>query len=283
MTDASLPPTAQKRIAQQFDHTPFREADFHTRGPRTFLHYRDAGLSRATGGLMSATHIRATAAGSGTTGWHSHDLDFQLVYVLKGWVEFAVDGGEKIRLEEGGCGHIPGRMAHDEMAFSADYEVLEIKAPGDGFETYVGRDAAPPLPARPGYVSELAISHDGPDAFKSGDGPRAFLSYRDVGVTQATARRVNINIVKMTKAGEESTGWHYHTLSCQYIYILKGWTKVAVEGKGEFLLKAGDAMTIPHGCKHDVPGFSADFTVFELNIPGDYETIACDPPGRQAA
>ena len=68
MTDASLPPTAQKRIAKQFDYTPYREADFHTKGPRTFLHYRDAGLSRATGGLMSATHIRATTAGSGTPG-----------------------------------------------------------------------------------------------------------------------------------------------------------------------------------------------------------------------
>lgn len=283
MTDTNLPPTAQKRIARQFDFTPYREAGFQTRGPRSFLHYRDAGLSRATGGLMSATHIRATEGGTGTTGWHSHDLDFQLVYVLKGWVEVALPEGGTLRLEAGSCMHVPGRMDHNELSFSPDYEVLEIKAPGDGFETYVGRGAAPAHPPRPGYVSELVISHDGPTAFKAGDGPRAFLSYRDVGVTDATARRVNINIVKMTQAGDESTGWHYHTLSCQYIYVLKGWTKVAVEGEGEFLLKAGDAMTIPHGRKHDVPGFSADFTVFELNIPGDYETIACDPPGQKAA
>jgi hypothetical protein len=31
---------------------------------------------------------------------------------------------------------------------------------------------------------------------------------------------------------------------------------------------------------NDVTGFSEDFTVLELNIPADYATIACDPPGR---
>ncbi|MBL8665507.1 MAG: hypothetical protein JNM29_21920, partial [Candidatus Odyssella sp.] len=56
-----------------------------------------------------------------------------------------------------------------------------------------------------------------------------------------------------------------------------------VEGQGEFTIHAGDAMTLPHRLKHDVTGFSADFTVLELNIPADYETIACEPPGRKAA
>ena len=48
-------------------------------------------------------------------------------------------------------------------------------------------------------------------------------------------------------------------------------------------VRAGDAMTLPYKLKHDVTGFSADFTVLELNIPADYDTIACDPPGRIAA
>ena len=83
--------------------------------------------------------------------------------------------------------------------------------------------------------------------------------------------------------GDKSTGWHYHTLACQFVFVLKGWSRVEVEGQGEFTIHAGDAMTLPHRLKHDVTGFSADFTVLELNIPADYETIACEPPGRKAA
>ena len=37
-------------------------------------------------------------------------------------------------------------------------------------------------------------------------------------------------------------------------------------------------MTIPFGVKHDVPGFSGDFAVLELNMPADYTTIATEAP-----
>lgn len=282
-TEQALPPTERTRIARSFDYTPFREADFAQRGPRAFMQYRDLGLRRATGGLMRAEHIRIVNEAGAKTGWHCHDLDFQFVYVLKGFVTFVTEGGETITLAAGDCAHLPPFFRHDEIAFAPDFEVVEITAPAD-VRTISGRDA--PLPGRieaPGRVSAFAASYDRPEAYKVGEGPRQFLAYRDAAVTDATGRRVNINIVRNSKAGDKSTGWHYHTLACQFVYVLKGWSRVEVEGQGEFTVRAGDAMTLPREMKHDVTGFSADFTVLELNIPADYGTIACDPPGHKAS
>ncbi len=277
-TEAEIPPTNRPRIAERFDYTPFREPDFEQKGLRAFLQYRDLGLKRATGGLMRAEHIRVAGQFENKTGWHCHDLDFQFVYVLKGHVLFRTEDGETVTLRAGDAAHLPPFYRHDEFEFAPDFEVVEITAPAD-VGTIVGRDTAPPpQPARPGRAANFAVSYDRPEAYKVGDGPRRFLAYRDAAVTAATGRRVNINVVRNSKAGDSSTGWHYHTLACQFVYVLKGWSRVQVEGQGEFTVRAGDAMTLPRLLKHDVTGFSSDFTVLELNIPADYETIACEAP-----
>ena len=275
-------PTERPRIAERFDYTPLREADFKGKGLRAFMQYRDLGLVRATGGLMRAEHIRVIGQAEMKTGWHCHDLDFQLVYVLKGHVRFHTEAGETVTLRAGDCAHLPPFYRHDEFEFSSDFEVVEITAPAE-VKTIHGNAPIAARAGAPGRVARFAAGYDTPEAYKVGDGPRRFLAYRDPGVTAATGRRVNVNIVRNSVAGDASTGWHYHTLACQFVFVLRGWSRVEVEGQGEFTIRPGDAMTLPYKLKHDVTGFSADFAVLELNIPADYDTVACDPPGRQAA
>jgi quercetin dioxygenase-like cupin family protein len=273
-------PTEMSHIAKAFNYTPFQDSGFSSKGLRKFLQYRDLGLREASAGLMRAEHIRAIGSVDAMTGWHCHDLDFQFVFVLKGHVRFTTQDGQAVTLRRGDCAHLPGLYRHDETEFAPDFEVLEITAPAE-VRTITDKDERPAQrPQAPGRVSEFATSYDTPQAYKVGDGPRRFLAYRDAAVTAATGRRVNINVVRNSQAGDSSTGWHYHSLSCQFIYVLKGWSRVEVEGQGEFTVRSGDAMTIPRGLKHDVTGFSEDFTVLELNSPADYDTIACDPPGR---
>ncbi len=270
--------TQRKRIAESFDYTPLQESGFESRGLRPFMQYRDLGLRKATGGLMRAEHIRVTGQIDAKTGWHCHNLDFQYVYVLKGHVRFMTQDGENVRLGPGDGAHLPGLYRHDEFEFSPDFEVLEITAPAD-VSTITGRDAPlPPQREDGGRVSSFATNYDSPQAYKVGDGPRRFLAYRDAGATVATGRRVNINVVRNSVAGDSSTGWHHHTLACQFIYVLQGWSRVEIEGGAEYTIHAGDAMTLPYGLRHDVTAFSAGFAVFELNIPADYDTIACEPP-----
>lgn len=279
----SVPVTEQPHIAQSFDCTACADAAFVPCARDASLLYRDLGLRAATGGLMRADHIRATGPQAGTSdGWQWHAADFEFIFVLQGQLSFTTPTGETAILHAGDCAHLPAFLPYGQFRFAPGTEMVEISAPADAMP-HAGRDTAPPPAERPGRVNAFALSHDGPDAYTVGDGPRKFLAYRDAAATRATGRRVNINVVRNSKAGDSSTGWHYHTLSAQFVFVLQGWSRVEVEGRGEFTLRAADAMTIPHGLKHDVTGFSEDFAVLELNIPADYDTVACDPPTLPAA
>jgi len=70
----------------------------------------------------------------GRAGHHQHALDFQIVYVLKGWVVFDYEGVGNVRLEAGDCVHQPPGIVHAEIEHSDDLEMLEITAPAR-FET----------------------------------------------------------------------------------------------------------------------------------------------------
>src|SRR5215211_7847511 len=61
-------------------------------GLRSFMEYRDLGIEKATHGQFRAHVIRikkdAGAHDLHTTGLHQHLCDFQMFYVLKGWIKF---------------------------------------------------------------------------------------------------------------------------------------------------------------------------------------------------
>lgn len=104
------------------------------RGLRSFFEYRDLGIEHATRGRVLAHVIRA-AKGSGFSSQpHLHKTEFQMVYVLKGWIEFEYEGQGRVRLEAGSCVHQPPGIRHRELGHSEDIEMLEIVLPA-GFAT----------------------------------------------------------------------------------------------------------------------------------------------------
>lgn len=107
---------------------------FHRDGLRPFYEYRDLGIEAATSGRFHAQVIRPNPDSPGTAGPHRHALDFQIVYVLHGWVVFDYEGVGKVRLEAGDCVHQPPGIVHAEVEHSDDLEMLEITAPAR-FET----------------------------------------------------------------------------------------------------------------------------------------------------
>ena len=104
-------------------------------GLRGFFEYRDLGISDATDGKVNAHVIRAiTGHEKDGSGLHFHNLDFQMVYILKGWVIFKYENEGEFKLKKGDCVHqIPG-IKHEEIEHSEDLEMLEITMPAD-FET----------------------------------------------------------------------------------------------------------------------------------------------------
>ena len=119
--------------AQAFTVAHARDAKFE-RGLRSFFEYRDLGISKATQGRVVAHVIRAVPGASFAGKPHLHRAEFQLVYVLKGWIEFEYEGNGVVRLEAGSCAYQPHSLRHRELAHSEDVEILEVVMPAD-FET----------------------------------------------------------------------------------------------------------------------------------------------------
>ena len=104
------------------------------RGLRSFYEYRDLGIKGATGGRVDAHVIRAAAGREFSSQPHVHKTSFQLIYVLKGWIDFEYEGQGVIRLEAGSCVHQPPEIRHRELGHSDDIEMLEVVLPA-GFAT----------------------------------------------------------------------------------------------------------------------------------------------------
>jgi len=104
------------------------------RGLRSFYAYRDLGIKEAAQGRVAAHVIRAAAGTAFSSQPHTHQTDFQLVYILKGWIEFEYEGQGIVRLEAGSCVHQPPGIRHRELGHSDDIEMLEVVLPG-GFTT----------------------------------------------------------------------------------------------------------------------------------------------------
>ena len=101
------------------------------RGLRPFFEYRDLGLHEATSGQVVAHVIRAVPGAGFNSQPHLHRTEFQLVYVLKGWIEFEYEGQGVVRLVAGDSVHQPPGIRHRELGHSDDLELLEVVMPGD--------------------------------------------------------------------------------------------------------------------------------------------------------
>ena len=107
------------------------ESDFTHDGLRAFFEYRDLGIKEATAGQFNAHVIRARPGEKTLGEWHRHDLDFQMVYVLRGWVRFEYEGIGEVLLRPGSCVHQPAGIQHREIEHSDDLEMLEITSPAE--------------------------------------------------------------------------------------------------------------------------------------------------------
>lgn len=121
----------------QFAVSHARDARFE-RGLRAFFEYRDLGVEAATHGAVVAHVIRAVPGQAFAGEPHLHRTTFQLVYVLRGWIEFAYEGHGTVRLEPGSSVHQPPGIRHREIAHSDDLEMLEIVMPADFATEVVG-------------------------------------------------------------------------------------------------------------------------------------------------
>ena len=120
-------------LPQQIFHVShLSEADFKPGGLRAYSAYRDLGVAVATGGLATAHVIRMTAPFNGSLSQrHHHALQFQLVYVLKGWFKTDFEGSGPQLFRVGSCWTQPPGILHTVLGWSDDCELLEVILPAE--------------------------------------------------------------------------------------------------------------------------------------------------------
>ena len=127
------PVAKRARPKQRIAISHYRDEDFKADGLRAYAQYRDLGIADATGGLARAHVIRLIGPcnPAEVSKLHFHDVEFQMVYVLKGWVKTYIEGQGETLMKEGSSWTQPPRVKHLIMDYSDDVELLEVILPAD--------------------------------------------------------------------------------------------------------------------------------------------------------
>jgi hypothetical protein len=122
--------TAPRKQAFVVSH---HEPNAFEKGLRRYAHYRDLGIAAATKGLARAHVIKMIPPcdPAEVSKRHFHDVDFQMVYVLKGWIKGEYEGAGEVTMREGSCWLQPPKIKHTVLDYSDDCELLEIIMPAD--------------------------------------------------------------------------------------------------------------------------------------------------------
>jgi mannose-6-phosphate isomerase-like protein (cupin superfamily) len=128
-SSARKPARPKQRIAVSHH----REEDFKADGLRAYAKYRDLGIADATHGLAQAHVIRLQGPcdPAEVSKLHFHDVEFQMVYVLKGWVKTYMDGQGETLMKEGSAWTQPPKIKHMILDYSDDVELLEVILPAE--------------------------------------------------------------------------------------------------------------------------------------------------------
>jgi mannose-6-phosphate isomerase-like protein (cupin superfamily) len=126
-------PAKRARPKQRIAISHHREEDFKADGLRIYAHYRDLGIAEASHGLAQAHVIRLIGPcnPAEVSKLHFHDVEFQMVYVLKGWVKTYMEGQGETLMKQGSAWTQPPKIKHLIMDYSDDVELLEVILPAE--------------------------------------------------------------------------------------------------------------------------------------------------------
>lgn len=112
-----------KFIVNRFNKDKFKG------GLRDFFEYLDLGIENATDGDYGANIIRSVPGKNILGQWHYHELNFQMVYILEGWVKFEYQNEGVFILNKGDSVLQPPKILHREIEHSEDLMLIEVTSP----------------------------------------------------------------------------------------------------------------------------------------------------------
>ncbi|MSP48366.1 MAG: cupin domain-containing protein [Alphaproteobacteria bacterium] len=125
-------PVGLANAVSAFSLITLEDRPFRRESPEATTESRDLGIAAATAGRILMKHTRAVAPFDKETGWHWHDMDAHIVYVIRGWVRFAYAGmAEPVTVGAGACISQPTGVPHNVVGRSDDLEAIEINIPAE--------------------------------------------------------------------------------------------------------------------------------------------------------
>ena len=115
---------------QTFMASHLKDALFKT-GLRSYAAYRELGVEKATGGAVQAHVIRLLGKCDPKVVSipHYHGVQFQFLYMLKGWMIGEYEGAGRVKMSAGSCWIQPPGIRHQVIDYSDGCEMIEIILP----------------------------------------------------------------------------------------------------------------------------------------------------------
>ncbi len=129
------------------------------------------------------------------------------------------------------------------------------------------------------YLSEMKTAYSSIENMKFNPGRRSWISYRDLGVEEATQGAMRAEVIHIDDtAASKPTGWHYHTADMQFLLVIKGWLKMEFPDLGVTTLQEGESILIPGGVVHQELQSSESFRLLEISVPAKMGTVSIEDP-----
>ena len=231
---------------------------------RAGMEYRDL-IPGRFGGRFIASHIRILKGGPVPDYVHHHDIEFQVIFCVNGWVKVVYeDQGAPMLMKAGDCFLQPPHIRHRVLECSDEMEVVEIACPAE-HETSVDHEMTLPtadvVPERD-FDGQKFVFHQAEDAkWLLSDVPG--MQYRNTGIAAATHGVASVVVVRATgECGEIPLG---HSAEFRFCFFLKG--SATLRNGDATELSRGDALAIPPGFDGSFEDLSSDVEMLEVIVP----------------
>lgn len=233
---------------------------------RAGMLYRDL-LPEREGGRFIASHITIPDGGPVADYVHHHDVRFQVIHCVRGWVKVVYeDQGEPFTMGAGDTVLQPPNIRHRVLESSPGLEVFEVTGPAE-HPTFVEHDLVlPTAPVDPDrdFAGQRFARHELATATWSSWRAAGFEA-ADTGIGAATSGVGGTRTVRTTAARARlPVGRHNAEL---VLWFVEGGAAPLAVGDEVRALGVGDAVTIPAGADHGLTDCTADLSFYEVTVP----------------
>lgn len=253
--ESSRPALPAPDSAQEFVITRLQQADAWNVG-RAGMLYRDL-LPGRLGGRYIASHIRIPQGGPVPDYVHYHQVRFQMIHCLRGWVRVVYeDQGPDFVMHAGDCVLQPPTIRHRVLEASPGLEVIEIGGPAE-HATFREHEIGLPtgrLQTDRRYGGQRFVRHVAAEAAWQAS-PDAGFMFRDTGIGDATDGLASVRILRSALGtGNGNPAAQSHTLvhdgDLLFWQVLQGDVQLTSQALGMHTLHAGDSCAIPPGADY---------------------------------